>query len=73
MRQYPEIKFREEDRRTYAYHWDGEPLRVGDMVDVEGRGGKPASVKIHFIGMEQPPFATKPIIGKSKPADGMLI
>lgn len=63
---YPAIKFVKTDKRTYTYHADID-LEIGDMVDVEGKGGKPISVEVVAIEFAKPPFVTKGIIGKSAP------
>lgn len=68
-RQYVAVKFRPSDARQYTYHNDGEPLIVGDIVKVEDRSGDGwKRVQVAAI-VEQPPFATKPIIGKAPAID----
>jgi hypothetical protein len=76
-RQFIECRFRANDGRSYAYHNDGEPVAVGDFVEVEVRGGK-AFQRIEVIALldRAPPFVTKPIKGKAeppKPAEPPLI
>lgn len=67
-RQYVVCKFRREDRRTYTYHNDGEPVAVGDAVKVEDRSGDGwKRVEVFAIADSEPPFATKPILGKIEP------
>jgi len=63
--QYVAVKFRAEDKRTYTYHNEGEPVRKGDRVkvlDQLGNGRK--TVTVDSVGDQRPPFATKPILGK---------
>lgn len=38
-RQFVACKFRPGDRRSYTYHWDGEPLAPGDEVKVPDKSG----------------------------------
>lgn len=65
-RQFVACKFREGDTRTYTYHHDGEPLDIGDRVVVTTNRG-PSTVIVAAISTEQPPFETKPIVGKERP------
>lgn len=58
-RQYVAVKYREEDKRTYTFHHDGEPLSVGDRVSLGTGFGIVAEV-----GVAKPTrFDTKPIVG----------
>jgi hypothetical protein len=65
--QFIECRFRPTDQRSYCYHNDGEPAAVGDMVVVHSRRSSrsPAvETTVEVVALvEQPPFATKPIIG----------
>lgn len=64
-RQYVVCKFSKVDRRGYTYHNDGEPLSVGDIVEVpKGRGDGTSRVEVVVVGDEVPVFATKPVLGK---------
>lgn len=71
-RQYVCCKFRQNDYRSYTYHWDGETLHEGDNVkvmDASGEGWK--RVFVQSTSDRPPPFATKPIIEKLEPiSDG---
>lgn len=58
--QYVEVKFRPWDKRAYTYHWDGEPLNIGQTVRVETRDGWQA-VEVVGVSEVKPPFPTKPI------------
>jgi len=70
MTQYVACRFKAHDKRTYTYHNDGEPVRVGDRVKVEdARGGGWKPVEVVSIGDEKPKFPTKPILGKVEGAD----
>lgn len=62
-RQYVTIRFRAWDKRTYTYHWDGEPVNVGDTVKVETRDGWTA-VSVEAVTEVAPPYVTKAIAGK---------
>lgn len=73
MPQYVACKFRSEDKRTYTYHNDGEPLVIGDAVKVADRSGDGwMRVEVVSIADEAPSFPTKPILGRlePKPEDG---
>ncbi|MFK4794916.1 hypothetical protein [Sphingobium sp. ZW T5_29] len=63
--QYVACKFRPDDRRSYTYHNDGEPVAVGDQVKIAGRGDD-GWQRVHVVAVsdEQPSFETKPILGK---------
>ncbi|MES2289321.1 MAG: hypothetical protein V4530_06235 [Pseudomonadota bacterium] len=74
-RQFVIAKFRESDTRSYTYHNDGEPVAAGDVVRVEDRGGGSKKVYVVDVNDQEPPFPTKPILGKhiepeAKPRDG---
>lgn len=63
--QYVACKFRPDDRRTYTYHFDGEPLVAGDEVKIAGRGDEGwQRVYVVSVTDEAPPFDTKPILEK---------
>ena len=58
-RQYVTVKYREEDKRAYTFHFDGDPLSVGDRVSLGSGFGVVAEV-----GVPKPSrFDTKPILG----------
>lgn len=63
--QYVACKFRPEDRRSYTYHNDGEPVAVGDQVKIAGRDDD-GWQRVHVVAVsdEKPSFDTKPILGK---------
>lgn len=64
-RQYVACKFRPTDTRTYTYHWDGEPLIVGENVKVaDARSDGWKHVYVVEVSDVPPPFATKPILGR---------
>jgi hypothetical protein len=67
-RQYVKCRFNPWDQRTYTYHHDGEPVFEGDMVKVETAKGV-AVVEVVGLTDEQPPFETKPIVGKHIPEE----
>lgn len=63
-RQYVAAKFRVEDKRTYTYHNDGDPVKPGDRVKVEDRSGDGwKAVHVAEVSYAAPPFATKPVLG----------
>ncbi len=67
-RSYVAVKFRTWDRKTYTYHWDGEPLAAGDEVKIKDRGGDGWSrVWVASVSDAKPSFPTKPILGKCEP------
>jgi hypothetical protein len=71
-RQYIACTFREGDVRKYTYHWDGEPLAVGDRVVVSTDRGA-STITVAEIVSEPPRFATKAIAGKERvPADAVV-
>lgn len=66
--QYVACKFRPEDKRSYTYFNDGEPVAVGDEVKIGGRTEE-GWQRVHVVAVsdEKPPFETKPILGKIEP------
>ena len=66
-RQYVAVRFSTSDRRTYTYQNDGEPVAAGDAVIVETARGE-ATVTVDSVSDVQPPFATKPIVGRAPAA-----
>jgi hypothetical protein len=67
-RQFAACKFRPDDRRTYTYHWDGEPLAPGDEVKVADRSGDGwTRVTVSTVTHRPPSFDTKPILGRVEP------
>ncbi|APL94116.1 hypothetical protein [Sphingobium indicum] len=67
-RQYVACKFRPDDKRSYTYHNDGEPVAVGDEVKIAGRSDD-GWQRVHVVAIadEMPSFETKPILGKVEP------
>ncbi|HEV2079423.1 MAG TPA: hypothetical protein VGR19_05950 [Allosphingosinicella sp.] len=65
-RQFVSVRFHPADRRTYTYHNDGEPVQEGDRVVVSTAKG-PAVVEVMGVFADDPPFETKPIVGKERP------
>lgn len=74
-RQYVAVKFRTEDKRSYTYHNDGEPVGAGQQVKIPARGHPPESgewsrATVVEIGVPKPDkFETKGILGLA-PAKG---
>lgn len=68
-RQFIAVKFRPGDLRAYTYHNDGEPVAAGDRVLVESRGGGQSTVTVVVAFEDEPPFETKPIIGRAPDPD----
>lgn len=66
MPQFVEVRFRPTDQRGYSYRNDGEPLTVGDFVEVDARGSVKVVEVIH-LSDEAPPFECKPVIRKVDP------
>lgn len=62
-RQYVTVRFRPWDKRTYTYHNDGEPVNVGEEVNVETRDGLTA-VSVEMVTEAAPHYQTKAIAGK---------
>lgn len=58
--QYVECEFKRGGRR-YTYHNDGEPVKAGDCVEVDGRNGR-TKITVTGIVDRAPRFATKPIL-----------
>lgn len=66
-RQFVACTFRP-GQRPYTYHNDGDPVAVGDHVQIESRDGKGRqTVEVVDLLKDAPPFATKPILGKAPP------
>lgn len=66
-RQFVAVAF-SEGGRAYTYHNDGEPVTIGDVVLVPVRGD--ARQAAHVVSLPaEPPFETKPIVGKHTPAE----
>lgn len=67
-RQFAACKFRDTDKRSYTYHWDGEPLKPRDVVKVADRSGDGwVRATVVFVTDRAPEYATKPILGKVDP------
>ncbi len=64
-RRFIAVKFRPGDARSYTYHYDGaEDFAAGDEVKVEDRDG--GWKRVTVVGeVEEPAFATKPILGRA--------
>ena len=69
-RQYVACKFRPDDRRSYTYHNDGEPVAAGDQVKIPGRE-EDSWQRVHVVSVsdDEPSFPTKAIIGKVEPEE----
>ena len=64
-RQFIACRFRPTDKRTYTYHNDGDPVEVGEDVEVETKQG-PKVINVAEI-VDKPAFETKAILGKVEP------
>lgn len=64
-RQYVACTFRPGDVRSYTYHFDGEPLAVGDRVVVSTDRGAQV-VTVAKLVDAAPSFPTKAIAGKER-------
>jgi hypothetical protein len=64
-RQYVAAEFNK-GGRTYTYHNDGEPVAIGDRVDVLTPRGEQTVTVIRTFDGPRPPFETRPIIGKER-------
>lgn len=74
MRQFVACKFRADQDRTYTYHNDGEPVAVGDKVQITARDGIGKQTLIVAQLVATPPqFETKPILGLAPPEPGKLL
>lgn len=61
-------KFRPEDKRTYTYEWEGDPLNPGDIVKVaDNRSDGWKRVTVVSVSDEAPSFPCKPILGLYNP------
>jgi hypothetical protein len=68
-RQYVACTFRPGDVRSYTYHFDGEPLVVGDRCVVSSDRGQQVVTVVKLVA-DPPSFVTKAIAGKKRvPAD----
>lgn len=64
-RQYVAVKFRPGDRKSWTYHWDGEPLACGDVVKVPDRSGDGwQRATVYSFSSAFPQMVTKPILGR---------
>lgn len=67
-RRYIAVKFREGDRKTYTYHWDGtQTFPIGSTVKVPDRSGDGWNRVIVDGEVGKPPYATKAILGPHMP------
>lgn len=64
-RQFIAVKFRPNDAKSFTYHNDGDPVRVGDQVKVPAfRGDGWNAVTVTAIDVPKPTaFETKAILG----------
>jgi hypothetical protein len=62
--QFVSVQFQAWDRRSYTYHWEGEPLAIGDKVVVETKAGQ-VEVEVVTIRLDTPDFPTKPVIRRA--------
>jgi hypothetical protein len=70
-RLYIAVRFRETDRRTWTYHYDGdEQIMPGQTIRVQSRdpGGGWVPVIVKSVSTFAPRFATKPVM--EVPSDG---
>lgn len=67
-RQFVAVKFKPWDRRTYTYHNDGDPVAVGDLVEVSTDRGEQI-VTVESVTFDAPSFVTKPINGPASNTD----
>jgi len=67
MTRYIAVRFREGDKRTYTYHYEGaETFAPGDEVQVPDRAGDGwQRVIVASVDEPKPRFATKGIIGRA--------
>jgi hypothetical protein len=63
-RQYVRCSFGN-SAKLFTYHNDEAPVAVGALVDVVTPNGATVPVEVKEVTDEQPPFATKPIVGIS--------
>lgn len=61
MTQYVAVRFNAWDRRSYTYRHDGEPVSVGDLVEVVTPKEGPKTVSVESVTDSAPVFATKPV------------
>lgn len=63
------VKFRPSDSRIYTYAYDGEAaLEAGQAVYVETKDGQKV-VTVHAVGVEEPAFQCKQILGPVPPKE----
>lgn len=68
VRQYLVCRFSPNDKRTYTYHNDMEPVAAGDRVEVNTARGL-SVVRVEAITNQAPNFPTKHIAGPYRPDD----
>lgn len=67
-RQWVAIKFRDTDAKSFTYHNDGDPVKVGDLIKVPDRSGDGwKRVRVCDLPFDPPKFATKEILGLWEP------
>lgn len=67
-RQFVAVKFNINASRSYTYHNDGPPVRIGEDVKIEGRNGDGwQRASVVDVSPLPPPFKTKAILGKAPP------
>lgn len=69
--QYIACTYRQGDSRSYTFHNDGPPVKVGDEVKVEDRSGDGwKRVYVSAVGVPKPTkFETKGILGLAPPKE----
>lgn len=64
-RQFVVVSFKPDDKRTYTYHWDGEPFAIGDDAKApDNRSDGWKRVKVVDVHDVKPPYPTKALVGK---------
>jgi len=62
-RQFVGVDFRP-GGRVYTYHWDGEPVTLGDLVRVPEKSGDGwKKVRVVEVSWTAPAYATRAILG----------
>ena len=73
-RQYLAVKFRPGDSRTFTYHWDGEPMAVGQEAKAPRKDGDGWSrVTVAAITTKPTAFETKALLGLAPSKDDEII
>jgi hypothetical protein len=66
MTQFVATRFRPNERRLYTFHNDGEPVALGDFVEVELRDGSKKIVEVASLIDAKPSFPTAPVLSKAE-------